>query len=235
MGNQLDRKQEIKEETKKFKTMSFSEKLTYIKDYYWLPIVAVILTVIVGLALVKTFQQKNFKTVLYIALINNEKSVWSEDVDQYEHDLSDVFAAKIGIDNEKQRIIVDNSYTINMKKDSEMSLYSAESLIGMYQGQKVDLMLGDQEAIEYFYGEYDTFFHDLNDVFDEEFLQQYQDKIVYFTGKDGNKTPVAFDVSECQLIKDSALTIEPAYLAIYYTTKRLDVAADYVRFVLTGQ
>lgn len=235
MSNQLDRKQEIKAETKKFKTLSFFEKITYIKDYYWMPIAAVILLIIVGYALYRTYQSKNFETKLYIALANNSKSVWAEDIDQYERALSDRFAESIGIDNQKQRIMVDNSYVFNVKKDAEMSLLSAESLLAMYYGGKVDVLVGDQEAIEYFYADEGTYYHDLRQIFDEEFLKKYDDKIVYYTGMSGSKTPIAFDISDCKTVKDGGLTIEPAYIAIYYTTTRLDTAVEYVHFLLENR
>ena len=40
MSNQLNIKQEIKAEKNKFKSLPFKQKLTYIKDYYTIHIIA---------------------------------------------------------------------------------------------------------------------------------------------------------------------------------------------------
>ncbi len=235
MSNQLDLKQEIKEGKSKFKTLSFGQKLTYIKDYYSLHILVTIIIIITGFAIYKTYEAKNFNTVLYVALVNNDKSVWSEDDDSYETRLSNPYAASIGIDNDKDRIIIDNNYLIDYNRDSEMSVYSAESLVAMIYAANLDILIGNELSLDYFCEDEYTFFHPLNVIFEEEFLNKHQDRIVYHTYTNGTKVPVAFDVTSCKFIEDAGLTLAPVYVSVLENTNRLDAATDYIRYILESK
>ena len=45
---------EIKEQRKKLKDLSFSDKIKYIWSYYWIPIVGVVLAVIFAVSLISS-------------------------------------------------------------------------------------------------------------------------------------------------------------------------------------
>ena len=232
MSNKLDLKQEIKAEKGKFKSLPFGEKLTYIKDYYSVHIIAVVIIIIAAYAIFITYRDKNFNTVLYAVLINNDKSLWSEDVDSYEYHLSKPFADYLGIDNDKDRIVIDNNYILDTDRDEEMSVYSAESLVAMFYGKHIDIHIGNELSVQYFCQDDDTFFYPLNTIFDEEFLEKYKDRIYYHTYADGTKVPVAFDITDCSFTKDASLTVNPVLIAVFCNTERLDTATEYIRFIL---
>lgn len=232
MSNQLDLKQEIKQEKKKFKTLSFGEKIRYIKDYYRLHILTVIIIAVVVYAVYITYEAKNFNTVLYAVLINNDKSVWDEDTDSYEAALSVPFEQHLGLDGQNDRIIIDNSYILNQEKDFEMSVYSAESLVAMIYAGHIDLHIGDEYSFDYFTNNNELFFYDLRELFDEAFLEKHKDSIIYQTMSNGTSFPVAFDVSDCEFIKDAGLTTSPTIISVYANSTRLETAVEYIRFVL---
>lgn len=232
MSNQKDLKQEIKEGKSKFKELSLGGKIGYIKDYYAIHIIAAIIIVVVIFSIYRTYQAQNYETILYTVLINNDKSVWDEDEDKYSKGLSDPFEAYLNIDGDSQRVIVDNNYILNYDKDAEMSVYSAESLVAMFYGAHIDVHIGDKLSLDYFCQDDDCFFYDLREIFDEEFLKRHEDQIVYCTFSDGTQIPIAFDISESKLIKESEATVSPALIAIFFNTRRLDTAVEYVRFIM---
>ena len=234
MSNALNRKQEIAEQKAKFKAMSFGEKVGYIRDYYWIHIVSVIVLIVIGIALYHTYQDKNFNTVLHAVLINNDTANWDEDEASYEAILSSTYEEYLGIDGVKDRFVVDNNYIIDYERDSEMSIYSAESLMASIMGSRIDIHFGDDLSMEYFCENDYTFFYELDMLFDEEFLNKYRDRIYYHTYENGQTVPVAFDVTDCGVITDVGLTIEPVYLGVFANTKRLDAAVDYIKFVLSS-
>lgn len=235
MSNQMDLKQEIKTEKAKFKSLSFGDKIAYIKDYYSMHILVVVIVVITIFAIFKTYEAKNFNTVLYVALVNNDKSVWAEDDDSYERKLSAPYAQHIGIDNDNDRIIIDNNYILDYDRDEELSVYSAESLVAMIYGANLDILMGNELSLEYFCEDEYTFFYTLDTIFDEELLKNHADKIIYHTYADGTSVPVAFDVTDCQYIKDAELTIAPVYVSVLENTTRLDTSIDYIRHILESK
>lgn len=232
MSNQKNLKEEIKEGKSKFKELSFGAKIGYIKDYYSIHIFAVIVVIIAAFAIYRTYQAQNFDTVLYAVLINNDKSVWDEDEDKYAKRLSEPFEAYLGIDGDSERVVIDNNYILDYDRDAEMSVYSAESLVAMFYSAHIDIHIGNRLSLDYFCQDDDCFFFDLRKVFDEEFLNRHEDKIVYCTFSDGTQIPVAFDISGCKLVKDAELTVSPPLIAIFFNTKRPDTAVEYVRFIL---
>lgn len=232
MSNQLDLKDEIKAEKKKFKTLNFDQKISYIIDYYWIHILTVIIIAITAFAIYKTYQAKNFDTVLYTVLINNDKSVWDDDTDKYELALSQSFADYIGVDNDKERVIIDNNYIIDLEKDAEMSVYSAESLVALMYGNGLDIHMGNMLSLDYFCEDEYTFFYDLRDIFDEEFLEKHKELIVTHTYKDGTEVPIAFNVTDCKLIQEAGLTVNPVIICVFHNTTRLETAVEYIEFIL---
>ena len=58
---------EIKEQRKKLKDLSFSDKIKYIWSYYWIPIVGVILAVIFAVSLVSS--KLRIIMILYVLLL----------------------------------------------------------------------------------------------------------------------------------------------------------------------
>lgn len=232
MSNQMDLKQEIKAEKGKFKKLSFGEKITYIKDYYWMHILAFIIIAITIFAIYQTYKSQNYNTVLYAVLVNNDKSMWDEDTDSYESVLSRSFEQYLGVDGDKDRVIIDNNYVLDYDRDSEMSVYSAESLVAMIYASHLDLLIGNELSLDYFCEDEDTFFYNLDELFDEEFLQKYSDQIIYYTYTNGTTVPIAFDITDCKLCKDAGLTVNPVLISVFSNTERLDTAVEYIKFVL---
>ena len=235
MSNQMDLKQEIKAEKGKFKTLSFNEKITYIKDYYSLHILIVLIAIVLVFAIYRTYDAKNFNTVLYVALVNNDKSVWEEDDDTYENKLSNTYAEYIVIDNDNDRIIIDNNYILDYDKDSEMSVYSAESLVAMIYGANLDILMGNELSLDYFCEDDYTFFYNLDEIFDADLLKTHGNKIIYHTYADGTKVPVAFDVTDCRYIKNANLTVSPVYVSVVENTERLETSVDFIRHILESE
>ncbi|MDD6573240.1 MAG: hypothetical protein PUF12_12725 [Thermoflexaceae bacterium] len=235
MSNQMDLKQEIKAEKGKFKKLSFGEKITYIKDYYWMHILAVIIIAITIFAIYQTYKSQNYNTVLYTVLVNNDKSMWDEDTDSYESVLSKSFEQYLGVDGDKDRVIIDNNYVLDYDRDSEMSVYSAESLVAMIYASHLDLLIGNELSLDYFCEDEDTFFYNLDEIFDEEFLQKYEDKIIYYTYTNGTTVPIAFDITDCKLSREAELTVNPVLISIFSNTERLDTAVEYIKFILEGK
>lgn len=232
MSNQLDLKEEIREGKKKFKELSFYNKLIYIKDYYRMHIFTVLIIAIVIYSAYQTYQSKNFNTVLYAVLINNDKSVWDDDTDSYESKLSAPFEQHLGIDGQSDRFIIDNNYMLNAEKDLEMSAYSAESLIAMIFSGHVDIHIGDKLSFDYFTSDDELFFYDLRELFDDDFLEKHKDKIVYQVMSNGDSVPTAFDISDCKLIKDANLTISPTIISVFSTSTKPETSVEYIRFIL---
>ena len=134
---------EIKEQRKKLKDLSFSDKIKYIWSYYWIPIVGVVLAVIFAVSLISSIV----------------------------------------------------------------------------------------EYIDHFCTDKDIFFCDLRDIFSDEELEQLDNYIVYFTNTAGETYPIAVDISEAPVIKDSDLNMKDPCYGVVSSSKYQTNAADFIRYV----
>ena len=120
---------EIKEQRKKLKDLSFSDKIKYIWSYYWIPIVGVVLAVIFAVSLISSIVKNNYDTVCFVAVLDGKMTGYENDTDILTTGLTDY----LGIDGKKEQ--VDFSYTFSLKEvamDQE-AYVSAKSYILMHQ------------------------------------------------------------------------------------------------------
>ena len=70
MANGNNIHDEVKEQRKKLKDLSFSGKIEYILNYYKIPIIAVILAVLFAGSLTYSIIRNNYDTVCFIAVLD---------------------------------------------------------------------------------------------------------------------------------------------------------------------
>ena len=214
---------EIKEQRKKLKDLSFSDKIKYIWSYYWIPIVGVVLAVIFAVSLISSIVKNNYDTVCFVAVLDGKMTGY----DILTTGLTDY----LGIDGKKEQ--VDFSYTFSLKEvamDQE-AYVSATKLYTYASTGSLDGYLSEREYIDYFCTDKDIFFCDLRDIFSDDELEQLDDYIVYFTNTAGETYPIAVDISEAPVIKDSDLNMKDPCYGVVSSSKYQTNAADFIRYV----
>lgn len=81
---------EIKEQRKKLKDLSFSDKIKYIWSYYWIPIVGVVLAVIFAVSLISSIVKNNYDTVCFVAVLDGKMTGYENDTDILTTDLQTI-------------------------------------------------------------------------------------------------------------------------------------------------
>lgn len=120
---------EIKEQRKKLKDLSFSDKIKYIWSYYWIPIVGVVLAVIFAVSLISSIVKNNYDTVCFVAVLDGKMTGYENDTDILTTGLTDY----LGIDGKKEQ--VDFSYTFSLKEVAmdQKHMFQLISYILMHQ------------------------------------------------------------------------------------------------------
>lgn len=67
--------------------------------------------------------------------------------------------------------------------------------------------------------------------FSTEELETLSDYIIYYTNSSGESFPIAVDISEAPVIKDSDLNMKQPCYGIVSTSKYSENAANFIRFV----
>lgn len=159
---------ELQKEKKKLSRLSFGGKLQYIFDYYKFWILGVV--VLIGLVWsVGSTILHNKPTGFYAMLLNAGGTDLSGQADEA---AGAAFAEAAGLDDEKQKIIVDTSATFNPNDQSQFSMAQNAKIAALYQSHDIDVMVADPGVFTYY--ALNGSFVDLRDVLDDETLVAYE-------------------------------------------------------------
>lgn len=159
---------DLKKEKKKLSRLSFGEKLQYIFDYYKFWILGVV--VLVGLVWsVGSTILHNKPTGFYAMLLNAGGQDLSGEADEA---AGEAFAEAAGLDDTKQKILVDTSATFNPNDQSQFSMAQNAKIAALYQSHEIDVMVADPGIFTYY--ALNGSFVDLRDVLDDETLAAYE-------------------------------------------------------------
>lgn len=161
-------REDFEKEKKKLSRLSFGGKLQYIFDYYKFWILGVV--VLIGLVWsVGSTILHNKPTGFYAMLLNAGGTDLSGQADEA---AGAAFAEAAGLDDEKQKIIVDTSATFNPNDQSQFSMAQNAKIGALYQSHEIDAMVADPGVFTYY--ALNGSFVDLRDVLDDETLTAYE-------------------------------------------------------------
>ena len=161
-------REDFEKEKNKLSRLSFGGKLQYIFDYYKFWILGVV--VLIGLVWsVGSTILHNKPTGFYAMLLNAGGTDLSGQADEA---AGAAFAEAEGLDDEKQKIIVDTSATFNPNDQSQFSMAQNAKIAALYQSHEIDAMVADPGVFTYY--ALNGSFVDLRDVLDDETLAAYE-------------------------------------------------------------
>ena len=227
MANGNNIHDEVKEQRKKLKDLSFSGKIEYILNYCKIPIIAVILAVLFAGSLTYSIIRNNYDTVCFIAVLDGRITGYDDDTDVLSTGLTDY----LGIDGKKEQVDLSYTFSLQEKEMDQEAYVSANKLYTYASTSSLDGYLSEKEYIDYFCTDKNIFFWDLRDLFSTEELETLSDYIIYYTNSSGESFPIAVDISEAPVIKDSDLNMKQPCYGIVSTSKYSENAANFIRFV----
>jgi len=227
MANGNNIHDEVKEQRKKLKDLSFSGKIEYILNYYKIPIIAVILAVLFAGSLTYSIIRNNYDTVCFIAVLDGRITGYDDDTDVLSTGLTDY----LGIAGKKEQVDLSYTFSLQEKEMDQEAYVSANKLYTYASTSSLDGYLSEKEYIDYFCTDKNIFFWDLRDLFSTEELETLSDYIIYYTNSSGESFPIAVDISEAPVIKDSDLNMKQPCYGIVSTSKYSENAANFIRFV----
>ena len=221
-------KEEKKAERAKFKTLTFSQKLHYIWDYYKFVGLGIVIIALVVFFTVRAYQRNDYDNVCMVAVFDATIS------DSYEKNdaLTTGFTKYLGIDGTKTRVYFDysNSFkTAEVTGDGD-AIATLNKIYTMASTGYVDAFLADRDYITYLSTDREPLLYDLTELLTSEELEKIKDYIVYYSYKDGSQIPVAVDISECDVIKNTDLSLSDPCYGVIVTASNKDNATAFIRY-----
>lgn len=217
--------EEVKKDTK-FRRILRS--IGYFWDYYKWYVIIPLLIIIIVVTFIDNYLKENRNFALRIAIVNE-----SEVVDTL-NTIDAEYPAYRGLDPKESpiRIEYDFSYpkermvatNISREQVTYMQKFNA-----MVVGGKADVVISNTWLLDDY--SVNKNMVDLRNVFDEEFMTEYEDRLYWYISDEGERFPVGIYVDDCDFLTEFEKG-EPAVIAIFDGTEHTEESAEFVKWIL---
>ncbi len=217
---------EIKEQQKKVKELSFKKRLAYFWHYYRIHVFITIIVIIFISVFLRDVMINSREEALNILFINNPVAF---DADVLEQD----FATTIDLDTKEYQIAIDNSMTYELDMINDTNTATQIQLMGMTQSNDLDIIITDQTTFEHFADQ--GYFLDLQSFLPDELKNQISNEFYEYslqTEDSTNGTKVSgLIVTDHSLYQDINLE-EPLVLAVLINSEHVTNIQHFIPFFL---
>ena len=155
-----------KSEVRKWPEMDRQQKIQYLKDYYLLPAVRVILLIAVAVSLIWHVARPRTENLLYAAVI--DESLDEKKLAQVTADMSDL----LGADGKRKTVQIDDSFYVKDGALDKLQVY--------LHSQQIDVVILNRELFEEYAGY--GYFESLDEVTEEDLEKKYGESYQYAAG-----------------------------------------------------
>lgn len=155
-----------KSEVRKWPEMDRQQKIQYLKDYYLLPAVGVILLIAVAVSLIWHVARPRTENLLYAAVI--DESLDEKKLAQITADMSNL----LGADGKRKTVQIDDSFYVKDGALDKLQVY--------LHSQQIDVVILDRELFEEYAGY--GYFESLDEVTEEDLEKKYGESYQYAAG-----------------------------------------------------
>lgn len=155
-----------KSEVRKWPEMDRQQKIQYLKDYYLLPAVGVILLIAVAVSLIWHVARPRTENLLYAAVI--DESLDEKKLAQVTADMSNL----LGADGKRKTVQIDDSFYVKDGALDKLQVY--------LHSQQIDVVILDRELFEEYAGY--GYFESLDEVTEEDLEKKYGESYQYAAG-----------------------------------------------------
>ena len=146
--------------------MDRQQKIQYLKDYYLLPAVGVILLIAVAVSLIWHVARPRTENLLYAAVI--DESLDEKKLAQVTADMSNL----LGADGKRKTVQIDDSFYVKDGALDKLQVY--------LHSQQIDVVILDRELFEEYAGY--GYFESLDEVTEEDLEKKYGESYQYAAG-----------------------------------------------------
>lgn len=155
-----------KSEVRKWPEMDRQQKIQYLKDYYLLPAVGVILLIAVAVSLIWHVARTRTENLLYAAVI--DESLDEKKLAQVTADMSNL----LGADGKRKTVQIDDSFYVKDGALDKLQVY--------LHSQQIDVVILDRELFKEYAGY--GYFESLDEVTEEDLEKKYGESYQYAAG-----------------------------------------------------
>ena len=204
-----------KSEVRKWPEMDRQQKIQYLKDYYLLPAVGVILLIAVAVSLIWHVARPRTENLLYAAVI--DESLDEKKLAQVTADMSNL----LGADGKRKTVQIDDSFYVKDGALDKLQVY--------LHSQQIDVVILDRELFEEYAGY--GYFEILDEVTEEDLEKKYGESYQYETGQ-GEVKPYGISLSGDNRFTEMSEYIKDPVFAVAVGTKNPENALKFLEYLM---
>lgn len=207
--------------------MTFFGKIKHIWEYYRLHIISSIVIIAAAIAVVIIVVQNNYERSFYCVVADGDIKGKSDHTDY----LTTNFTEYLGLDGKSQKVLFDYTYTFMGTDMTYDPFYNLEKIHVMAAGSTIDGYLSEYRYALAFCSDDEIFLEDLRDWLTPQELETLSDYLIYYTDKQGVRTPVSIELSASKIQSEAGLLMERPCYGIVASSQHKDNAAEFIRFL----
>ena len=222
-----------KSEVRKWPEMNRQQKIQYLKDYYLLPAVGVILLIAVAVSLIWHVARPRTENLLYAAVI--DESLDEKKLAQVTADMSNL----LGADGKRKIVQIDDSFYVKDGALDKLQVY--------LHSQQIDVVILDRELFEEYAGY--GYFESLDEVTEEDLEKKYGESYQYAAGYkeddevsfedhetgQGEVKPYGISLSGDNRFAEMSEYIKNPVFAVAVGTKNPENALKFLEYLMDNQ
>lgn len=209
--------------------MTAKEKVRHLWTYYKSTLLVAIIMIVVISIVINSIVNVNTDTIVAGVTVNVQLS---EEGMQY---LGDDYYNKVYDGSGLEEVYITDMamYDITDAEHAEETYYTLMSMAALVSEKELDYMIVNQSALESFI-KYESILQDLRTLFTQEELDALGTKVIHQqAGTDGEKIPIAINISELPFIKDNASMGDKAvYITFALNSPREAACRDIYDYIL---
>lgn len=154
---------EIREQQRKMKDMTWKERFAYYWEYYKVHTIVTIVAIIAIVCTIRTLV--NTKDYAFYGLMLNAYSL-SSDV------MSDTFSEYAGIDTNTYDCFMDTTSTLTYENPTEFDMATMQRIVAVVQTKELDAVIFDSQCFDQY--AVNQIFYDLREVLTPEQIEKYE-------------------------------------------------------------
>lgn len=220
----------IRAELDKMRAMTWRERLGYIKDYYSMTFLMILIVVILIVAVVQGIQNRGKDDFLNLAVLEytGVYSRLEEAGAQYAETLKAQSAEEITED--AQVVVYDNSDITAAGLQTGHSYQKFQGLSAQMSVGDVDVIFMTEDMLRFLQKTRDSYFVPLDELYSAEELAEFGERVYMLTDENSEEYPAAVDVSGWEVLKAAVTEDEPLYAAVVIGARHEKRAADFLKY-----
>ena len=202
-------------------------KLTFIWDYYKIPILALCFVLSILLIMfISNIGRKNAS--MYVVLLNNDSALVECDDSVFDEVLK-----KSDMDLKGKSVDVNDKLSVGYENNEAADIETMQILTALFTISDLDLYVADKQYFDYFIE--DGGYCDLSLLIDKQILDRYSDDLYYFEDGNGNRILGGIILHKGSLIHEAGYYHDDVIMGVVNNANNLDVAIEFIRQMLSDR